>query len=175
MCFRGFEANIITVERVKNVELFRLYHKKREEVAQRNKGDANEMLLKHGTRTTEPKRIWDSGPTRTNSYGFDFRYSSDKNFFGSGAYFTDDGAYAHKYAYRGNVPGASGISQMFLAYVAAGAFEQKQQKDIRQGNLCHPGKDFQSIKGPIEGVTEGIVVYELNQSYPAFLITYKSR
>ena len=157
------------------MELYRLYHKKRSEVAERNKGVANEMLLKHGTRSTEPGRIWDSGPTRTNSYGFDFRYSSEHNFFGQGAYFTDDGNYTHKYAYRGSVPGASGISQVFLAYVAAGAMEQKYHKDIRNGNLCHPGKDFQSIKGPIEGATEGIIVYELNQSYPAFLVTYKKQ
>jgi hypothetical protein len=151
-------------------KLYRLYHKKRAEVAERNNGSACELLLKHGTRTTEPHRIWDSGPSRTNSYGFDFRYSSNQNFFGQGAYFTDDGAYTHKYAYKGL---GDGVSQVFLAYVAAGSMEQKQTSDIRKGNLCHPGKDYQSIRGPIEGATQGVIVYELNQSYPAFLVTYR--
>jgi O-acetyl-ADP-ribose deacetylase (regulator of RNase III) len=171
-CFfeRGFQADIISIERVKNVELYRLYHKKRAEVAELNNGSACELLLKHGTRTTEPHRIWDSGPSRTNSYGFDFRYSSNQNFFGQGAYFTDDGAYTRKYAYKGL---GDGVSQVFLAYVAAGSMEQKQTSDIRKGNLCHPGKDYQSIRGPIEGATQGVIVYELNQSYPAFLVTYR--
>jgi hypothetical protein len=171
-CFleKGFQAEIISIERVQNPPLYRLYHQKRKEIASRNGGDANEMLLKHGTRRTDPKIVWESGP-RTNTYGFDFRYSSDNNFYGRGSYFTDDASYSDGYAYVH----PDGYKQLFLAYVAAGSAEQKQASDQRSGRIMNPSPGFQSIRGPILGSLQGIVVYELNQSYPAYLVSYRKK
>jgi hypothetical protein len=171
---KDFPGEIVRVERVQNPELYRLYHKKRKEVANQNNGDANEALLKHGTRLTDPKIVWDSG-SHTNTYGFDFRHSSDNNFYGRGSYFTDDAAYTHNYSYH--PPSSTGDSkerQVFLALVAQGLSEQKETKDQRTGiKIASPG--FQSIRGPISGPLQGVVVYELNQCYPAYLITYRTK
>lgn len=164
---RGFTVKTIKIERVKNVELYREYQKKKSVVARLNNGDANEILLKHGTRSAEPRVVWDSG-SKTNSYGFDLRYSSEQNYFGRGAYFTDDGAYAHNWAYK--VPGTDGQERkFFLALVARGAVEMKYQIEK---TIKTPSPGFQSVQGPITPSNQGTVVYELNQSYPAFLITY---
>jgi hypothetical protein len=171
---KDFPGEIVRVERVQNPELYRLYHKKRKEVANHNNGDANAALLKHGTRQTDPKFVWDSG-SHTNTYGFDFRYSSENNFYGRGSYFTDNAAYTHPYSYtQPSSPGDPEERQVFLALVAQGLSEQKETKDQRTG-IKTPGPGFQSIRGPIKGALQGVVVYELNQCYPAYLITYRKK
>jgi hypothetical protein len=170
---KGFSADIIRVERVQNPELYRWYHKKRKEIADKNEGDENEALLKHGTSKTSPSVIWNSG-SHTNTYGFDFRYSSDNNFYGRGSYFTDDAAYTHNYAYC--LPdGDKSERQVFLAFVTQGKSEQKEETDRRSGHIMNPSAGYQSIRGPISGSLQGIVVYEFNQSYPAYLVTYRMK
>ena len=167
-CFGNdnFKADIVRIERVQNVELYRLYDTKRKEVARKNGGNANEILLKHGTRTTSPETVWNSG-SRTNTYGFDFRWSSGNNYYGRGSYFTDDTGYANRYSYQ---CGNSDERQIFLAYVAQGCIEQKDTKDK---SIKTPSAGYQSVRGPIDGSIQGLVVYELHQSYPAYLVTYK--
>jgi len=165
----GYESKIIRIERVQNCELYREYCKVRKTVARRNEvsGGANEMLfLKHGTRQTLPSTIWNSGH-KTNSYGFDFKYSKD-GFFGRGAYFAEDTAYSH--LYRFHIPGDKKHCQMFLAHVIAGKIEQKREKD---SSIVIPTPPYNSVRGPLNATHQGIIVYELNQSYPAYLVTYE--
>ena len=175
-CFleKGFRATIRRIERIQNAELYEKYYKRRCEVARLNGGDANELLLKHGTKSTPPATIWQSSPSKSNTYAFDFRYSSDRNYFGRGAYFTDDATYVD------GSPGLSkcyshvlenGDKQMFLALVAAGCSEvlTTQKPDIRT-----PSCGYQSVKGPITSAHDAIVVYELSQSYPMYLVTYST-
>ena len=169
-CFleKGFSAQIVSIQRVQNAPLYRLYHQKKNEIAKRNGDDANEVLLKHGTRGHDPEGVWGSGP-HTNTYGFDLRHSSDGNYYGRGAYFTDDASYTNSYAFTHQ----NGDKQVFLAYVARGKVEQKQTWDNVTRLIKHPSPGYQSICGPITGSHHGLIVYELNQSYPAYLVSYR--
>jgi len=98
-CFlQGFNAIILRIERVQNPDLYREYFKARQRLAEKYQGNANELLLKHGTLHTDPSLIWNSGD-HTNTYGFDPRFAADKGKFGKGAYFAEDTSYSHRYAY----------------------------------------------------------------------------
>jgi len=165
-----FSADIVRIERVQNVELYKHYDSKRKDIARRNGGNANEILLKHGTSVTSPEMVWNSGPPRNNRYGFDFRYSSDHNYYGRGSYFTSDTSYAHRYSYK--CPNTDNERQIFLALVAQGRVEQKSAVD---SSIRVPKEGCQSVRGPVLESIQGLVVYEHNQSYPAYLVTYRMR
>ena len=168
-CFlsKGFRATIHKIERIQNLELYDKYYQKRSEISRLNGGNPNELLLKHGTKSTSPEIIWKSSPSKTNTYAFDFRYSSDNNYFGRGAYFTDDAGYVDGgYAYTNP---STGLKQMFLAFVAAGKHDEKTSIDR---NIKTPSAGCNSVRGPITSSHTGIIVYELSQSYPAYLVTY---
>lgn len=166
-CFlTGFNpAQIICIERVQNPNLYREYYKSKRTLSRKYNGNPNELLLKHGTRTTNPSSIWNSGD-HTNTYGFDPRYC-DKGLFGRGAYFAEDTSYSHNYAY--SVPN-SNHKQMFLASVLVGSCDQKPEinKEIR-----HPTPPHDSVRGPITSSNQGIIIYELHRSYPTYLVTYQ--
>jgi hypothetical protein len=59
------------------------------------------------------------------TYGFDFRYSTESNFYGRGSYFTDNTSYVKNYAFR--LP--TGERQIFIARVAAGKHEETRDID----------------------------------------------
>lgn len=169
-CFlKGFTmARVVKIERIENVELYKEYYHRRGVIAKHNGRNPNELLLKHGTRQTDPTSIWSSGPC-TSTYGVDFRFCED-GFYGRGAYFAEDTSYSHNYAHRL----ASGHFQMFLCQVAAGKVEQKHNIDR---NIRMPSPGFHSVRGPIRklpngALQHGIVVYENNQSFPTYLVTY---
>jgi O-acetyl-ADP-ribose deacetylase len=170
-CFllKGFQAHIHRIERIQNPELYEKYHKKRCEISRLNSGNPNELLLKHGTKSLSPDVIWKSSPSKSNTYAFDFRHSSESNYYGRGSYFTDDARYVNGgYAYR--LPGSQPpMKQMFLAWVAAGSHDEKTAVDR---DLRMPGAGFHSVRGPVTSTQMGVIVYELSQSYPAYLVTY---
>lgn len=165
-CFLGggFPAEVNRIERVQNVELYQLYWEKKREISKTRQGGANELLLKHGTKTTDPAAIWKSGSS-TNSFGFDFRFSP-KGYFGRGAYFAESASYSHGFTHKLG----GGLCQMFLAHVAAGHIEQRDQKDE---SIVHPAAGSDSVRGPITSSEQGLIVYQLHQSYPSYLVTYK--
>jgi O-acetyl-ADP-ribose deacetylase (regulator of RNase III) len=167
-----FTAAIVRIERVENPALFKYFFLKLREIADRNGGDANVQLLKHGTRATDPEQVWSSGTT-TNTYGFDHRFSYMSGYgqmYGKGNYFAEDTAYSHGYRYK--LPGGEG--QMFLASVAMGRVEQKAAPYCAEySKIMNPGAGFQSVRGIINGSQYGIITYELHQTYPAYLITYR--
>jgi len=164
-CFlRGFAGQIVKIERVENKELYAEYVKVKRKIEAKNNGDANEMLLKHGTRESPPEIIWKSSKATTGTEGFDFRYSG-AGMFGRGSYFAEDTSYSHTYKYT--LP--TGEFQMFLASVAVGKIDQRQAAD---GRIAHPAAAKDSVRGPITSSNQGIIVYELNRAYPKYLITY---
>jgi len=167
-CFlQGFRCNIIKIERVQNPCLYREYMKAKQKLADKRGGNPNELLLKHGTRSTPPEKIWNTGD-HTNTYGFDPRYSAE-GYFGKGAYFAEDTSYSDGYASSITLPEGP-AKQMFLAKVAAGLFDQKPVLDR---TLLHPSPGFDSVRGPITNSNQGIIIYELHRSYPAYLVTYR--
>jgi hypothetical protein len=155
----GINATISKIERVQNVDLYRMYTRMKQEIARRNNKDANELLLKHGTRNTDPSAVWNS------TYGFDFRYSTESNFYGRGSYFTDNTSYVKNYAFR--LP--TGERQLFIARVAAGKHEERRDTDK---TIVKPMAGCHSVRGPISGNIFGVIVYELRQSYPEYLVTF---
>jgi O-acetyl-ADP-ribose deacetylase (regulator of RNase III) len=155
-------ATITKIERVQNVDLYRNYTKTKQEIARRNRGDANEIILKHGTKGTDPINIWNS------TYGFDFRHAKESSFYGRGSYFTDDVSYAKRYAFKVQEPN---IKQIFLARVAAGKHEERSERDE---SIKTPIQGCDSVRGPITptGSVYAVVVYTLRQSYPEYLVTF---
>lgn len=61
------------------------------------KGNANELLLFHGTRAADPQLIYSS-----EEEGFDFRLSADNGSYGKGTYFHEMASYSHKFRYTMN-------------------------------------------------------------------------
>ena len=70
----------------------------------------NRMLLFHGTRQTEPERIYKNFDT-----GFDLQYAAH-GAYGKGIYFARDASYSHGFAH----PLKNGVFQMLLADVFVG-------------------------------------------------------
>lgn len=52
------------------------------------------MMLFHGTRSTEPKRIYED-----KEESFNINYTSDSNYLGRGTYFAVTPEYSNNYAY----------------------------------------------------------------------------
>ena len=130
--------------------------------------------MKHGTRHADPSVIWQSGATSTNTFGIDPRYC-DSGFFGRAAYFAYDTVYSDGYSHR--LP--SGERQMLLVWVTAGRVEDRSVRprdNARDRVLRHPQPTFHSIKGRVTeppNRQDAIMIYELHQSYPAYLVTYR--
>jgi hypothetical protein len=165
-----FPANIVSIHRVQNPILYRGYVKNKRVIASLCNGDPNELVLKHGTKNTDPMSIWASAfGIHENIKGIDPRFCGDSCFYGRGAYFAEDTAYSHGYAHC--LP--NGHRQMFLAYVSTGNVDFRTQQDR---SIIAPRPQHHSVSGPIS-VTPGVfyrgyVVYEYFQSYPAYLVTY---
>ncbi len=58
-CFheKNYKGKIVRIKRAQNVELYRLYQNKKVDIANRNNSNPNEMLLKHGTRNSDPSKV----------------------------------------------------------------------------------------------------------------------
>ena len=99
-------------------------------------------------------------------HGFDHRYS-EKGLFGRAAYFAYDPVYSHTYRHE---TGTTGEAQMFLASVIGGNVEMRAAIDKE---IKHPKPGYHSIDGPLTDRFRGLMVYDLDQAYPCYLVTYK--
>ena len=80
---------------------------------QRNRGDANEKLLFHGTSPVSINHIC--------AQNFDFRMNGkNATLFGKGSYFATTASYSHKYTSKDS----DGNFSMFVAQVLAGKYTQ---------------------------------------------------
>eukprot|EP00697_Spironema_sp_BW2_P005086 gnl/Spiro4/16863_TR9077_c0_g2_i1.p1 gnl/Spiro4/16863_TR9077_c0_g2~~gnl/Spiro4/16863_TR9077_c0_g2_i1.p1 ORF type:complete len:230 (+),score=31.67 gnl/Spiro4/16863_TR9077_c0_g2_i1:50-691(+) len=157
----GFTSTITRIERVQNCNQWEEYVKRRNTVRGLNGGDANEALMIHGTSKTDPREIY-ANPLR----GFSSNYSRDSCMYGRGVYF----AYATSYSdnsYAHVLP--SGERQLFVAKVTRGLVEQRSQSDT---SIKVPAGNHNSVEGPV-GSTRAIILYDVNQAYPAYLVTYR--
>lgn len=155
----SFLKEVTKVERVQNFYLYEKYVVHRRQVAKESGGDPNEeRWLIHGTRKTDPETII--------SNGFDLRYS-DQGYYGRASYFAFNSAYSH--TYRHTLPDLK-HAQLFLALVTCGLVEHRKEKSQ---TIRHPTPPFHSIRGPVATGQDAIMIYELHQAYPAYLVTYK--
>lgn len=156
----AFPNAVLSVERVQNPMAYASYDKEKNIIAAkaRNKGNPNELWMKHGTNLTDPVAII------SGEIGLDFRYC-EKGLFGRGTYLAEDAAYsARLFAYKES-PTAH---KMLLVRVAAGTIFDSQQN----GSLKHPPSGYDSVRGVVATDNKAVIVYNVSQVYPAYLITY---
>ena len=162
------EAKVTKLQRIQNEWIWKRYAFTKQRMSEKN-GESlvNEKYLFHGTGTTPPEKIYKA------EQGFDFRYSSDDNLWGTGTYFAVNACYSDRYSY------ASGNERcMFLAYVLTGeTCECKPDRQMRKPP-CKPhckGNFENELYDSVTGHTNGsqiYVIYDNEKSYPAYLITY---
>jgi len=160
----GFGAEVTRVQRVQNERLWQDYAAQRQRVARRNGGDANELVVKHGTSGTDPMAV-----AGTDS-GIDPRFC-DRGMYGRGAYFAEEADYTHNgYAHAL----ASGERQMFLCRIAAGRVDERASPD---GSIRRPKNGHDSVRGPVRQSAGhpqmAYILYDCAQSYPEHLVTYR--
>ena len=156
----AFPNAVLSVERVQNPMAYASYDKEKKVIAAkgRNKGNPNELWMKHGTNLSDPVAII------SGEIGLDFRYC-EKGLFGRGTYLAEDAAYsARLFAYKKS----STAHQMLLVRVAAGTIFESQQN----GSLKHPPSGYDSVSGVVATDNKAVIVYNVSQCYPAYLITY---
>jgi len=158
----SFACTVLRIERVQNPLAWSAYFRKRAAVAaiDRNAGDAGELYLKHGTRGTDPRQIAQS------EVGLDFRYST-AGFFGRASYLAEDAKYSSDgYSYAD----AAG-SQLFLVQAAVGT--PKELALARDGSLIKPPDGFDCVHGNVKPNHDAYMLYDINQAYCSYLVTYK--
>ena len=169
---RGIPNKLVKVQRVQNAFAWDGYYLKVKMLASSNRDvvgkdlfkRANERWMKHGTRNTEPQKLFD------HHRGLDYAYSSEGCFFGTAGYTAEDAAYSHGYRY--NVPGGK-LAQMFLVRVAAGRIQEIAVRTAEHRQMKHPDKGFDTVRGDVSGGMMAIMVYEPYLAYPAYLLTYE--
>ena len=130
---------------------------------EKNKGVVNEKELFHGTRSTDPVRIYDSED------GFDMRFSGN-GLYGQGSYFAENSSYSDIFSFSR----PSGEKQMFLAKVLTGdSANISPDSSLRMPPVKQSsgGLRYDSVTG-ISMQSRIYVIYNNDKSYPLYLITY---
>ena len=168
-----FNKNIVKIERVQNPMAWVSYYYTILMLSGRsglNNDDifnnANEYIMKHGTRDTDPLKIAES------QYGIDSRYS-EAGFYGFAAYVAEDALYSDGYRYNKS----HNLAQMFIVRVAAGKifdaeniFKNNKEK---YRNTIHPPTGYDSVRGYVTPNNKAIMTYKPDSVYPEYLITYE--
>ena len=164
-----WQKQILKVERVHNPVAWSAYFARRKHLAaiDRNKDHGyNEVWMKHGTGSTDPMKLCEC------EVGLDFRYCQS-GYFGRAAYTAENTCYSDNgYQYNNG----DGTSSMILCRVAAGTiWDRRYEAGVTQ-SLTNPPPGYDSIRGDVD-TAQGhyaIMVYSMDQAYPAYLVTYKS-
>ena len=134
-------------------------------------------MLFHGTGRTEPSVIYNG------DIGFDMRYS-DSGMWGRGTYFAVNASYSVNYS---STEAATGSKQFFLARVLLGdhceVLDSNPRPDVpSRTQLRKPPARHDLDTGAIEDTYDSVkgytggsdvyIVYQNNQGYPEYLITY---
>ena len=157
---------IARIQRVQSKWLWRQYALSKERLIYKNSGKHNEMLLFHGTSTTNPADIYNS------ERGFDARFSRP-GMWGTGIYFAVNASYSAKsYAYEQ----LNKSRQIFLARVLTGdSMMCKPSRSLKMPPLKSSvdgcSERYDSIKGET-GNSVVYIVYDQDKAYPEFLITF---
>ncbi|CAK8987211.1 unnamed protein product [Durusdinium trenchii] len=168
---------IVSIQRVQNQPLREAYCIEKQ-LMLRERGDEqlNEQLLLHGTRSSDPQSIIEDRD------GFMVEKGAERAFYGQGCYFAELAQYAHHYSY-----GAQGSHQLLFVDVLCGIVYEMGEELDRAGTKCNRAwlrsNGYDSVcggphqpnqKGPGANHSRLHVVYRANQTYPRFLVTYKS-
>ena len=159
-------SSITKLERVQNRWLWDQYSHTRKRISMKNGGEAKELNLFHGTRTTEPIAVYNGQD------GFDMRFSA-KGMWGTGIYFAENALYSHSYCHN-----VGTTKQMFFARVIVGEFTKIPSNSALTIPPVKPtskGRFKTERYDSVSGETGGSVIYIIYsnaQAYPEYLITY---
>ena len=162
-------ATVVRLERIQNKWLWERYCFAKKRMLRTNMGHVNEKHLFHGTRSTQPEKIFKS------EKGVDFRFSGE-GLWGTGSYFAVNASYSDAYAY--STPGGINEKQMFICKVLTGdsynagtnTDRTLRQPPVKSGH-GEEEKRYDSVKGYTNG-SYVYVVYDHEKVYPAYLVTY---
>ena len=162
-------ATVLSVKRIQNMWLWKKYVHHRAMLHQKNAGNINEKTLFHGTRGTDPEKIFDS------EEGFDMRFSSD-GLWGRANYFAVNSSYSNAYAHTRH----NREKEILLAKVLTGASVKcLSDQTLRMPPLMNEASSGIGLQqqryDTVHGTTQGSVVYMTysnDKAYPAYLIRY---
>lgn len=165
--------NIISVERILNAKVWTKYRLMCQRLElEFGQGSRNERLLFHGSKTVDEIQF----------FGFDERYAQTKGMFGAGLYFAAHSSKSNQYAF-GLGQGCKEHSdkscyicerKMIYAQVALGKSHTSKEA---MPDCAHGPPKFSSVTGSPESTDNLLypeyVIYNGDQAYPLFVITYK--
>lgn len=157
-------AEIKKLERIQVIPLWEKYAFFKQQMHVKNKGETNEKLLFHGTRSTSPHDIIKA------EKGFDFRFGGNC-MWGPAAYFAVNASYSDSYAHKTEGP----FKQFLLARVLTGhSKELPPNPNLRKPPSKEEGSgDYDTVTGHTNG-SQVYMVYDHEKAYPAYLITYST-
>lgn len=163
---------IIEITRIQNRWLWERYVFQRKRMHLKNDGKINELELFHGTRSNDPKLIYE------NEDGFDMRYSNS-GMWGQANYFAENASYSNSYSHTT----LDGYREMFYAKVLTGdSFYCSPDSGLRKPPFKPTGSSGGSLQfgqaqyDTVTGTTHGSKVYmtyDNDKAYPAYLIKYR--
>jgi hypothetical protein len=167
-----FNKKITKIQEIQNPHAFHAYHKQAVLLSENseitNTDDvfqaANEKIMKHGTKTTNPIDIIGGAD------GLDFRYS-DYGFYGRANYTSENSSYVHNNSYRFDTSDKE--AQMLMVRVLAGKIYDIPSRKEEHKKLKHPPSGYNSVRGYVTESDVAIMVYETKMAYPSYLITYE--
>lgn len=155
------QSKIQKIQRIQNPSLWSLFHWQREQMKKRNEGRAvNQQYLFHGTEEFLIDAICD--------HNFDWRVCGvHGTSYGKGSYFAKDASYSDRYA---KADGRH-MKTMFVALVLVGEYTQGSSSYVRPP----PKRDGKTLYDSCvnrESDPSIYVIFEKQQIYPEYLITY---
>lgn len=163
-------SQIVTISRIQNSWLWDKYCSHKRRLNLKNDGKVNEMELFHGTRSIDPKLIYEGED------GFDMRYSN-QGMWGQANYFAVNASYSNGYSYQ--APG--GGKEMFLVKVLTGDSHDCQSnhtlrlppiKSAPAGSKVQFNQiRYDTVTGNTGG-SQVYMTYDNDKAYPAYLIIY---
>ena len=161
---------IVKVTRIQNKWLWERYMQHKQRLSLKNNGRVNEKELFHGTRSNDPKLIYEGED------GFDMRYSSP-GMWGLANYFAANASYSDRYAYSR----AGGYKEMFMVKVLTGdSYSSPSNQSLRMPpekpvtvseNLQFAKAHYDTVTGTTHGC-QVFMTYDNDKAYPAYLIQY---
>ena len=142
--------------------------------------NVKEMKLYHGTRTTDPKILYED-----KEECFNINYTGDNNFLGRGTYFAEKSEYSHNYSYRErNVSMFNRLftqkvfSEMFFCIVLVG--DSQNIQNVTSASQSMRDTEFKDTKNKIRYESSTMftnnsqiyTVYKNRRAYPLYLIKY---
>ncbi len=161
---------VVSISRIQNKWLWEKYSSHKKRLDHKNSGRVNEMELFHGTRSNDPRNIYEG------EEGFDMRFSA-QGMWGMANYFAVNASYSNNYCFRS----ATG-RQMFLVKVLTGDTHEcpsnssLRMPPVKAAGACSGKYEFSHEKyDTVSGHTGGskvFMTYDNDKAYPAYLITY---